>query len=374
MKSFLIKVFWFSLPIVISLGPVFALLKFTGENYTSIDTLIKGDDKYLIGYAYSHENYRYLKWKTLIEKERKDVWALGSSRVLQFRKEMFERSFYNTGFTIVSINDFLPFVQGIPSDKYPEVLIMCLDHWMFNENWNNLKRTEPSSFWENSFSFSASGAIYQLVLSDLAKKKYGLSVFREGLNSSDGLRKVGLHAIVNNEGFRRDGSMYYGSQIESLQASDTRDFSGSFYRIKNGGSKFEYADAVNAEAFVKLEEFLQFCTENDIYVVGFMPPFADAVNKKMAETGKYGYLKGIYPGASECFAKHEFELWDLSNLGEYGSNDFEVIDGFHGGELTYLKMLMHMVQNGSRLGEATDLEKLKRDASNRVNDYVVYDY
>ena len=55
-----------------------------------------------------------------MEKDRFDVWALGSSRVLQFRSRMFEKSFYNAGYTMEGVGDFLPFMQSIPAEKYPE--------------------------------------------------------------------------------------------------------------------------------------------------------------------------------------------------------------------------------------------------------------
>ena len=66
------------------LAPAYFILSASKENYFDIDEIIASDTNYLIGYAYNQENYRYLKWKTLVEKEQKDIWALGSSRVLQF--------------------------------------------------------------------------------------------------------------------------------------------------------------------------------------------------------------------------------------------------------------------------------------------------
>ena len=50
-----------------------------------------------------------------------DVWALGSSTVLQFREEMFSSSFYNLGLMISPISDiktFLPFLlRSAPAVK-----------------------------------------------------------------------------------------------------------------------------------------------------------------------------------------------------------------------------------------------------------------
>ena len=107
-------------------------------------------------------------------------------------------------------------------------------------------------------------------------------------------------------------------------------------------------------------------------MIGILPPFADAVNKKMEETGKYHYQKMIYPTLKPIFDSYGFELWDGSQLSTYNSNDKEAIDGFHGGEVAYLRFLIHMLENGSILKNITDLPTLKNDLNNRKNSLSVY--
>ena len=69
--------------------------------------------------CFFNDKHRYLKWKALQEKDRKEIWALGSSRVLQLRKQMFTTTFYNAGFTVIRIKDFMLFMKSIPKNKYP---------------------------------------------------------------------------------------------------------------------------------------------------------------------------------------------------------------------------------------------------------------
>jgi hypothetical protein len=350
------------------------VLKISGESYTDIDDLILSGEKYLIGYAYDEKNYKYLKWKETVSRVKQNILALGSSRILQFRENMFTSSFYNAGYTISSISEFLPFMNSIPKDNYPDILIISLDQWMFNENWDALNENQNNLQWKYEFNKRASIITVINVWTDIIKNKYGFSTL---FHNSDSVKRIGLNAIVNNKGFRNDGSMHYGDQITKLINKDStaNDFNyyDTFQRIEGGNMRFEYGSEINDKALQHLDSFLAFCKTNNIHVVGFLPPFANKVNEKMEETEQYGYEKDIYPGSLPIFQKYGYELWNLTYLNTYGSDDTETLDGFHGGEVTYQKMLIYMVENGSILKEYTDITRLIKDLNHKKNDYVVYD-
>ncbi len=148
---------------------------------------------------------------------------------------MFQTSFYNAGYTIKSIGDFKSFLEGIPKNKYPTYLIIGLDQWMFNINWNNGGVAgQQNNYWSSSFSKYPKFDTYISVYKDLIKSKYGLNVITNNFST----KKIGLRAIVNNIGFRKDGSLYYGEQIYKLISNDitAKDykFNNTFSRIKNG--------------------------------------------------------------------------------------------------------------------------------------------
>lgn len=378
MTKFVKILFWFALPILIITAPIVWFLSLTGENYCSIGGIVKSKDKYLIGYAYNENNYSYLKWKTITENNKKDIWALGSSRVLQFRSNMFKGEFYNAGYTIESISDFQPFVESISKDKYPETIIIGLDQWMFNKEFDELKETKPKSYWKNSFSYSVNSTKFSAILKDLKMGKYDLSIVSNRYDENRKLRKIGLNALVNNKGFRNDGSIYYGTQINKLLGNDSTvndfNYTSTFERISNGNRRFEYGNSPNKKAFKILERFLDFCFDNKIKVVGFFPPFANKVRNKMDDTGRYHYMDSLYNLSREMFFKKGFELWDMQNLNKFGSNDDETIDGFHGGELTYLKILLYILKHNSSLNNYTNIEELENDLINAQNRFLVYDY
>jgi hypothetical protein len=374
MKQFIQRTLIFSLPIIFIFLPPFTILILSGENYPNIDNLIKKEQEYLIGYAYNENNYKYLKKKEIEYRETQSIIALGSSRVLQFRDKMFKDSFYNVGGTISSISAFVPFIKTNFHSKKPKLLLIALDQWMFNEKWDKLENYDKSNNkWKANFNKNAPIGVTFNVWNDLLVGKYDLNLI---FSESNQQNKAGLNALVNNTGFRKDGSLLYGNQIEKLILKDNtaNDFgySDTYSRIENGISRFEYGENINKKAIIVLKDFLNYCKENDIYVVAFLPPFADGVNLKMKKSGKYKYIDKIYDNLINLFMKYEFELWDMANLSKYNSNDNETIDGFHGSEVTYIKILIYMVENGSELKRFTDITKLNNDLINKANNYSIY--
>ena len=373
MRKFLIQLLIFTSPLTICLGYQSFILWRSKENFNTIDKLITGKEKYLIGYKHE-KNYHYVKWAYLNENEKKDIWALGSSRVLQFRDKMFDSSFYNVGYTIESINDFRTFLKSIPEAKHPKYIIIALDQWMFNLAWEKLTSKATVNSWQNSFSIFPSLTDIYPFYKDFYKGKYPLKT----LLRDNPILKIGLNATFNNTGFRNDGSMYYGGQIAKLLTNDKRaadyKYSNTFERIKKGNRRFEYGKSVNEKALVELNELLKYCKEHQIEVVGFLPPFADMVFSKLIETNHYDYMKEIYSKVKPIFYNYKYEMYDFSRVSLCNSNDSETIDGFHGGELTYQKMLINMMDSGSILNRVTNIERLKSDLAKNKNNYIIYDY
>jgi len=373
MKKFLLNLSIFLLPGLLLISVPLIILKKSKEVFYDIDETIKNNDKYIIGYAYDETNYRYLKWKRIKELERSEVWSLGSSRTLQFREGMFSIPFYNAGYTIIGLNDFSQFLKSVSKSKYPKYLIIALDQWMFNEKWDDLSTKPKTDLWRNSFNKYPQGKTIIKVLSDVLVKKHNLSfLFR----SNDNL--IGLNSILNHKGFRNDGSMLYGSQIYRLEnkdaTADDYEFNDTFKRIEKGNAMFEYGNDVNNNAIPVLEELLSFCSSNNIKVIAYLPPFADKVVSKMEKSGNYKYINNIYSTIHPTFAKYRYEVYDFTHLSSINANDNEMLDGFHGGESVYLKMLINIAEADTSLHDIVNLTKLKLDLKNVKNNFTIYNY
>lgn len=357
-KLFLKKLAKFIAPIFLICIPPFLMLFSTNENFYNIDNIIDEDKKVLIGYLYNESNYKYLKWRTIIKKEKKTIWALGSSRVLQIREELFNKDFYNAGYTINITDDYLIFLNSIPDNKLPDVLIIGFDQWMFNENWSSTKKTKNEKYWEESFIFYPSIQTILNTYTDLLKSI-------ESINKNTKLKNtkyIGLNAHRNNIGFRNDGSMYYGKRTKSLISNDSAiedyKFKDTKSRIIKGNRRFQFGDLVDENAITNVEKLLKYCTLKKIKVIGFLPPFAYEILNEMKKSNNYDYLNFIEDCLDVPFKKYNYEFWDFTDATIFNSNDTEFIDGFHGGELTYLKMMRFMVDNNSIIKDYIDSNKV----------------
>src|SRR6266496_2172656 len=73
-----------------------------------------------------------------IQRRRPEVLALGSSRVMQFRAQMFgedSKVFYDAGGIVQCIEDLTLVLHQMPELK-PRVVILGVDMWWFNADWD----------------------------------------------------------------------------------------------------------------------------------------------------------------------------------------------------------------------------------------------
>lgn len=371
MKKFLLRLLFFTIPLVAFLFPPGLVLLRSGENFTDIDALIKTEESFVIGYAYNEDNYKYLKWKTIESHERFTAMTIGSSRVLQFRPQMFDKSFYNAGYTVVTINDFVPFLSFLSNEKLPSYLIVGLDQWMFNESTDRLETIPPVQMWENAFGFMPTTSTIINVWGDLLSLKYGPDIAMQ-YNP----KRVGLNSLVRNTGFREDGSILYGEQKKKRLSNDSSswDFGNSdtFNRIKNSSRPFQYGETLNPKALNKLNELLLFCKQREIKVIGVLPPFANGVYTKLSSMDQYRYMKMIYPVCKPIFENYGFELYDFTNPFTTDSIDTEFFDGGHGSEVTGLRILLEILRSNSSLDDLCNRIKLNEHLNNRKSSLEVY--
>jgi len=356
------------LPVILVVTIPVVILYNAREYFFDIDKLLKESPDYRIGYAYNESNYKIVKAKFLQLNDKQTVIAVGSSRVLQFRAHLFDVPFYNAGYTISRINDFIPFLEIIPKKKTPKILILGLDQWMFNENWDKLD--SPSTKIDNRLNSTPSISTIKHVYRDLFNGKYSFSSFNTTNNSP---LNIGLNAFVNKKGLRNDGSMDYGDLLDQLKHDDSSvedyQFKNTYRRIEKGIQRFEYGERINDRAIFELEKLLKYCANRKIKVVAFLPPFADEVKKKMDATGKYNYIETIMPALSPYFNEFQFELYDFSNMGSFGGNDEELLDGFHGSEVAYAKILLTMINRNSILKKTVTRNNLEQTIQHAKTPY-----
>lgn len=195
-------------------------------------------------------------------------------------------------------------------------MIIGLDQWTFNENYNQ----------RNNNSFKLNRLNLPFLFFDKIKKINGISL-------------IGQKSITNFSGFRADGSYFDGKRflVSEFEKEDYL-FKNTFDRIEKGNKKFEYGNNVDLIQLLLLENILKFCKENDIQVYGFSSPFAPSVIKKM-KTGKYNYS---YINKSSQLIKYLFRDYDYNYKDFTDYNLFDdtfYLDGSHCNRNVYYQIL-----------------------------------
>lgn len=357
------------LPFLLFFSLVTFLLCRTGE-LADVDRLIlrqSGNAFCLYGPAYSDQAI-YYKYHSVLNRHPK-ILALGTSRVMQFRNYFFynRESFFNAGGAVRTMNEFVPFLENIKSFN-PEVLIIGLDQYFFNDAWLVKNSCDRASY---EASLSNKLSVVEIVNANkfrLAKDAFYRKVsFHELCRGHvDGL--VGINARVKENGFRNDGSYRYGSRMASPTTEPDYQFHDTFERIRTGSRRFEFGKEISIVALAELEKILQYCRQNNIHIVGFLPPFAPSVNMKLRENrNRYEYLGKISSRVAPLFQKYSFNFCDFSDTSAIGSIDSEFVDGFHGSDVTYARILIEMAKLDPILASATDMMKLQQLTSRPAN-------
>ncbi len=156
-------------------------------------------------------------------------------------------------------------------------------------------------------------------------------------------------ASINGDGFRSDGSYQYGGIISNKVIAD-KNFEDTHRRIANGVSRFEYASEVDKTRLKKVIKLIELLEAKGIKVVVIAPPFAHEIYDTMDNSQNHKeFLQDFRMSIKQVCKQENVNFYDFSDVTWYGSNDNETIDGFHGSETSYAKLVLAM-KNDSILG------------------------
>ncbi|MBN1646258.1 hypothetical protein JW868_04430 [Candidatus Woesearchaeota archaeon] len=316
-------------------------------------------ESFLYGPAYSNKAELYKL--RLVNAMDCDIIALGTSRVMQLRQQFFETDFCNAGGGISKINDYLPFLQNIDEDHTPKILILGFDHNFFNENWDD--GTKPPYPYNKSETKSReifrSNVIY--IYKDYMEGKIDTDRIEKDMNKNI----IGLNAIMNSNGFRSDGSYYYGKYIEigGINSTEHADhnFLTTLNKIDKGINRFKYGEGISTYSLNEINSILDYCRKNNIYVIGLLPPYAFEVWESIeGHKDRYQYIFKIYTILKPIFQNYGYEFYDYSNPADAGIMDCEFMDGFHGSEKAYLRITIDLAEKSTHLSEYINISHLRQ--------------
>ena len=354
MKRFIKNILLFLMPVAIffcSLVPFYLWAEKTGEFAPVMFNVARqrSETRALLGMGYNEQTQLY----KLINANhyQKRVIALGTSRVMQFEEEFFnEGIFYNCGGGAnENYDEYLNFVKNL---KYkPEIIILGLDSWVFNDAWNKNLHVYDY-FQELRETQSDSLRLIVPIIRDWVQGKWTVASLDAYPNN------IGFNGRIKDKGFRLDGSHYYGDVYRHPELQQDYKFVNTLHRIKTGTMRFEYGEHIDSETLRLLDELLKYCKEQGIFVVGFIPPFAPSIFTAMIDSGKYGYIAEIAPACRELFNKYGFEFYDYQDGAVLGFPDDHYVDGFHGSEVVYGQIVKDMAEKSVIMKRYVDIGRL----------------
>jgi hypothetical protein len=275
--------------------------------------------------------YKYLQ----ILRQRPRILVLGSSRVMQFRAEMFGRqgpSFYNAGGIIHSIDDLASFLDHLPQDATPQTVILGVDFWWLNAN---AKREANDSFatgvdedgadkWQGHVNVVSSyvrnpASLRALLVHTLARR-----------HDPDA---IGLQATLHRQGFRYDGSRQFNLKIPNTPGKwPWRGLTGEKLRqeIIKGGLHFNLAGELSPVLMQQLREALLRLKARGIFVLAYSPPVVSEWLRLASTTPEQKeYWRQYHEKIPALFRSLEIPFLDIITPEQLGLDDRYMTDGYH---------------------------------------------
>ncbi len=345
------------LPPVLAVGVPSVIAAAAGELFNLTDAVEvqnRASGEMLFGVAYSSPDTPY-KF-TRIRQEKAEVLVVGSSRTLDMRREFFTSglSFYNGGRLSTDVWVTRQALERLPQDALPKHLVLALDQYDFNSSCSDYRpdlitpEVAEAKFTDGEDRWGRLARVWPTVLGDMTRGKLHLP-------GEDGTTGIGMAAMMQASGFRKDGSYRYGTVIDvppSGRSAKAR-LADTFERIEESDDSFIHGDSVDMDSIAEVGKLLKWCAERQIRVIGYLPAYAPSVVAKMRETPtRYGYMDGLAASLSEIFTHHGFQLHDFTHV--EGATDDQFIDGFHSSERVAGHILLRMAGTDPLAAEVID--------------------
>lgn len=314
-----------------------------------------------------------IKFK-IIEEKQPAVVAIGSSRVMQFRADYFKNvDFYTMGGTSGSIEEAQETFNRIKSVYVPQIVILGIDLW-----WLNPKVDHRSHLEEREKIYNSKSMQYFQLFSylkddtDMRMVLFNTSTIKDRDYLGNRIN-VGLSAAVKSNGFRlSDGSYQEGEIIAQNPSLETK-LSDIYQRMDKGNRFFNWNQDIDYDELKKLKQLIQDMKSNGVHVVVFLPPFPNEIYSAMCHDEHYStFLSEFEKSLEDLCTEEEVYFADCSNLAWLGASDNECIDGFHGSETAYARVIYKMLED-EKLSNFVNKEFLEECIAYPVSDLQAID-
>ena len=243
----------------------------------------------------------------------------------------------------LNAGDLSDYLKNLPKDGKLRVVLLDVSGYL---NATNLPSANSLTY--NPLSFFMTTEWHDLYV-DYFDGRFSLGQLVSARESN---QNIGLPSVLEGYGYRNDGSLDRGS-TSTIQA-DRADISSQISSevslvdsdIKNGKSdNINYGPSLSESNISEIENFLSIANSRNIYVIGYLSPYALEIYKEMqSRQDAYGATYREAPAAlSKIFEKYGYDFYDMRDLSTIGSSDSELYDSEHPTEkAAMLKLLIYL--------------------------------
>lgn len=292
--------------------------------------------------GYKLENYKLVKPK---------ITVLGTSRVLQIRGSSFTQSFYNMGRCMGGSKSGRFIIDEMCKEHKPEVLIIGTDYW-----WFYVER--ESSLIEHEIRIDSLNS-HQITLKKLISPVLWLKDKKTSINSfsrilASGTQHYGIQSFQFKDGYGPDGSWYYTGIVTGKKKDERIKLSVGMKYLENSSGRFRYKniDDKKIDALIKLVKYIEEAGIK-VYVISTPIPKSFCLHpngKKMATQMQQIHRKLI---------KNNINSLEAFDPERFGGDDSEFVDWLHGGEITYLRILLKLCQRYKEINQYISIDYIK---------------
>ncbi len=376
-KTFFLRLILFTLPVVLITAFIFGLAIYSGEAMPLPMIInIQATSESPITY-YPRPSGRRFQYKVMSINQRKpDIVAVGSSRVLQMRAELFNRdpgNFYNAGIGASMMREINGIIRAIDNESMPRIVLFQMDQYWFVPGAQSL----------------SSGVLDMTQSEDSLldivpqTKSFWAEVIEDSIPLNQVLRRqdaveftptLSLFTITRGGGYRPDGSIQNEKwQFDPVYIEDR--IERVLKIVEDGRSMYIQSRVIDTEALQELQSILEYLHSKDIEVIGYMPPFSPTIYQELMDSGKYEYMPQLEPILTALFEQYGFTFFDFTNPARTGTQDRDTWDGTHPSEKANGLIYLHIAKQMPDLfDDYTDLAVLDDVLSRTENSFMVFPY
>ncbi|MEZ0262017.1 MAG: hypothetical protein ACAH80_13480 [Alphaproteobacteria bacterium] len=326
-----------------------ALLVRAGEYLPVPEILEKIDAGHgLYGSAIQPNTY-WLK-QDIYRRIKPDVAVLGSSRVLQFRKDFFDTSFANLG-NMHNLQQVITMAETVVTEHKPKLLVLAVDFWWFNPAYSNDEFTTepPDTRMRVADLFDAAGWLFK---GKLSPRDIWHILAQDTAN-------VGITAIARGDGFDAYGSYYNDSLVTGEVKHRDAKFAITLGYIKGNKLRFSHAATPDKKKLQEFARLLRQLRRAGVPTVVFIPPLAPNVIDEMAQHPKWsGYVQPALAEVEKLSRDAGFGFYNFHDPRDIGGGNCEMLDGVHAGPVSYARLLKIMAAQDEKLASVVNGRRL----------------